>query len=258
GSVSLMTGKDRNKVQSYFLCQVTQDQLKKAVFPLGELQKPEVRKIAKEQDLITGDKKDSQGLCFIGKVRLTEFLQEMLRDKEGKVIEIPNDFPALVQQRESPRDFSHISELAAPVHFSESDGMEVARHQGAHFYTIGQRRGLNIGGRPNPSYVLQTNTKNNLVFSGQTHDHLGLNRYALKIDNNTITFTNSKNKFKNNTITTVLAQIRYRQPPQKARVLQQEHKTYVLFDELQRGIAPGQFCAFYNFEDELLGAGVIE
>ena len=258
GSVSLMTGKDRNKDQSYFLCQVTQDQLKKALFPLGNLQKPEVRKIAKEQDLITADKKDSQGLCFIGKVRLPEFLKQKLEAKEGKVIEIPNDFPALVEHRDIPKDFSHISELTTPVHFRENDGIEVAQHQGAHFYTIGQRRGLNIGGRPNPSYVLQTDTKNNLVFSGQKHDHLGLNRCALKVNNDTITFTNPKNRFKNNTITTVLAQIRYRQPPQKARILKQENTTYVLFDELQRGIASGQFCAFYNFEDELLGAGVID
>lgn len=258
GSVSLKAGKDQNKDQSYFLCQVLQHQLNKALFPLGDLQKPEVRKIAEEQDLVTADKKDSQGLCFIGKVKLPEFLKQQLKAKEGKVIEIPNDFPALVEHRDIPRDFSHISELTAPVHFSEDDGIEVAQHKGAHFYTIGQRRGLSIGGRPNPSYVLQTDTENNLVFSGQKHSHLGLNRCALKIDNETLTFTNQKNGFEEDTITDVLVRIRYRQSLQKGKVLHKKDKTYVLFDELQRAISPGQFCAFYNFEDELLGAGVIE
>jgi len=258
GSVSLKAGADQNKDQSYFLCQVMQNQLRKALFPLGDLQKPEVRKIAKEQDLVTADKKDSQGLCFIGKVKLPEFLKQKLKAKEGKVIEIPNDFPALVKRRDVPKDFAHISELTTPVQFSADDGIEVAQHKGAHFYTIGQRRGLNIGGRPNPSYVLQTDTDNNLVFSGQKHSHLGLNRCALNIDNETITYTNPKNKFELNTITDVLVQIRYRQSPQKARVLQKEDKTYVLFDEPQRAITPGQFCALYNFDDELLGAGVIE
>lgn len=258
GSVSLLGGMDQNKDQSYFLCQVSQDQLKKALFPLGDLQKSEVRKIAKEQGLATADKKDSQGLCFVGKVHLPQFLQQQLEAKEGKVIEIPNDFPALVRHHKIPGDFAHISELTAPVHFVERDGIEVAQHQGAHFYTIGQRRGLDIGGRPHPSYVLQTDTKNNLVFSGQKPNHLGLNNIALKIDSQTLTSTHSKNRFENGKATSVLARIRYRQPLQKAEVLQKDDKTYVLFDELQRSIAPGQFCAFYNFEDELLGAGVIE
>lgn len=258
GSVRLLAGKDQKKDQSYFLCQVSQDQLKKALFPLGNLQKSDVRTIAKEQELATADKKDSQGLCFIGKVHLPEFLQQKLEAKEGKVIEIPNDFPALVHYHDIPRDFSHIPELTAPVHFKETDGVEVAKHRGAHFYTIGQRRGLNIGGRPNPSYVLQTDIENNLVFSGQKHNHPGLNKIALRIDNTTLTSTHPKNKFEDNTVTPVLARIRYRQSLQKAEVLKKDAKTYVLFDELQRGISPGQFCAFYNFEDELLGSGVIE
>src|SRR5690554_542045 len=167
GSVSLLAGLDKNKDQSYFLCQLTQNQLEKALFPIGDLQKDEVRKIAKEQGLITADKKDSQGLCFVGKVSLPEFLQQKLKVKEGKVIEIPEDLQILKDFYNIPADFDHIEELTTPLQFSYTDGTEVAQHQGAHFYTIGQRKGLHIGGRPHPSFVIQVDTKNNLVFSGQ-------------------------------------------------------------------------------------------
>ena len=258
GSVSLLAGLDRNKDQSYFLCQLNQDQLSKALFPVGDLQKDEARRIAREQDLITADKKDSQGLCFIGKVSLPEFLQQKLKVKQGKVIEIPDNLQLLTDFHNIPRDFDHIEELVKPIHFNESDGTEVTQHQGAHFYTVGQRKGLHIGGRPNPSFVLEIDTTNNLVFSGQKDTHLGLNKPALKIDNESMSFVNLNNKFKLNEVKDVLVRIRYRQELQKAKVLSKTDSTYVIFDELQRGITPGQFCAFYDDLGELIGSGVID
>src|SRR5690554_887892 len=257
GSVSLLAGLDRNKDQSYFLCQLNQNQLKKALFPIGDLQKDEVRRIAKEQDLITADKKDSQGLCFVGKVSLPEFLQQQLEVKKGKVIEIPEDLPTLVEYHKIPVNFEHIEELVSPSKYNPSDGIEVAEHQGAHFYTIGQRKGLHIGGRPNPSFVLHIDTTNNIVYSGQKDSHPALNRSALKIDNKSIVYTNLKNKLRENSQQKVMVRIRYRQSLQEATVLMKKDFTYVLFNELQRGITPGQFCAFYDNEDELLGSGVI-
>ncbi|PWH87102.1 tRNA 2-thiouridine(34) synthase MnmA [Brumimicrobium oceani] len=257
GSVSLMAGLDRNKDQSYFLCQLNQDQLSKALFPIGDLQKDEVRRIAREQDLITADKKDSQGLCFIGKVSLPEFLQQQLKVKTGKVIEIAEELPVLSDFHNIPRDFDHIEELVSPVHFKENDGIEVATHQGAHFYTIGQRKGLAIGGRPNPSFVIEVDTVNNLIFSGQKDSHKALNKPALKIDSKSLVFANLNNQFKEGKVLHVLVRIRYRQTLQKAQVLRKNSYTYVLFDELQKGITPGQFCAFYDDNDELLGSGVI-
>jgi len=257
GSVSLLAGLDKNKDQSYFLCQLTQNQLEKALFPIGDLQKDEVRKIAKEQGLITADKKDSQGLCFVGKVSLPEFLQQKLKVKEGKVIEIPEDLQILKDFYNIPADFDHIEELTTPLQFSYTDGTEVAQHQGAHFYTIGQRKGLHIGGRPHPSFVIQVDTKNNLVFSGQKDSHIALNKIALKINNKGLSFINVKNTFKKDVPVKTLARIRYRQPLQEATVLVREAYTYVLFKQRQRGITPGQFCAFYNKEGELLGSGAI-
>lgn len=257
GTASLYAGIDNNKDQSYFLCQINQDQLQRSLFPIGHLDKSEVRKIAKELDLVTADKKDSQGLCFVGKVSLPEFLQQQLKAKQGKVIEIADDFPSLVAYHQTPVDFDHIEELTTPFHFNEADGIEVAQHQGAHFYTIGQRKGLQIGGRPNPSFVIHTDTANNLVYSGQTDAHKGLNRWALKIDNQTLNFANLNNKFNDNEPTKTLVRIRYRQPLQAATVLVKGDSTYVLFDQLQKGITPGQFCAFYAENGELIGSGVI-
>ncbi|HLV42602.1 MAG TPA: tRNA 2-thiouridine(34) synthase MnmA [Brumimicrobium sp.] len=257
GSVSLLAGLDKNKDQSYFLCQLNQNQLKKALFPIGHLQKDEVRRIAKEQDLITADKKDSQGLCFVGKVSLPEFLQQQLKVKKGKVIEIPEDLDVLKEFHQIPTDFDNIEELVNPIRFKPEDGIEVAEHQGAHFYTIGQRKGLNIGGRPNPSYVLQVDTKNNIVYSGQNDSHLGLNKIALKIDNKSLVFTNQKNNFKIDSQVKTLIRIRYRQNLQEATVLTKKDFTYVLFNQIQRGITPGQFCAFYAEDGELLGSGII-
>jgi tRNA-specific 2-thiouridylase len=256
GSVSLLAGLDRGKDQSYFLCQLQQEQLQRILFPIGELQKSEVRKIAKEQDLITADKKDSQGLCFVGKISLPDFLQQQLKVKKGTIIEIPNTLPQLEEYHNIPKTIENVEVLAKPFLFKVEEGMVVGEHQGAHFYTIGQRKGLHIGGRPNPSFVIQIDIKNNLVFSGQTDEHKALNKWALKIDKETIIYSNLKHQLKNADIKKYDVRIRYRQLLRKASLIMKEDALYILFDEVQRGITPGQFCAWYD-GDELIGSGVI-
>jgi len=256
GTVGLLTGKDNNKDQSYFLCQLNQNQLAKALFPIGELEKSKVREIASEQGLITADKKDSQGLCFVGKISLPIFLQQKLEAKKGKVIEIPNDLPALVAYHAIEAKIENLEKLVVPFEFKETDGIVVAEHQGAHFYTIGQRKGLQIGGRPEPSFVVQLDVVNNLVFSGQTENHLALNRKALYIKPEDFHIVTPKFQLELNIPCEVLLKIRYRQALQKGTLIKKETGYYVLFDTLMKGITPGQFAAFY-LEDELVASGVI-
>ena len=248
----LLAGKDPSKDQSYFLCQITQEQLSKALFPIGGLLKSEVRKIASEMNLVTADKKDSQGLCFVGKIKLPEFLQQKLEAKKGPVIEIPID----MNQYEKYRSIDHneLDSLCRPFSYTKDDGEEVSQHSGAHFYTIGQRKGLHIGGRPLPSFVIATDTINNIVYSGQTDEHPGLNRIALKIEEKTLNWISQKS---NNEIEQYEFRIRYRQPLQKGKLIQKNNATYVLFDRKQKGISPGQFVAWYK-GGVLLGSGVIE
>lgn len=257
GSVSLLAGKDSNKDQSYFLCQLNQDQLSKALFPIGALEKSEVRAIAKELGFVTADKKDSQGLCFVGKISLPEFLQQQLKVNEGQIIEIPSSLKQLKGYHSTPISLENIKSLSTSFNFKPEDGEVVGRHQGAHFYTIGQRKGLQIGGRPKPSFVIQTDTVNNIVYSGQEDHHLGLNRWALKVDYKSVIYSNLKNRIAINTPVYYDVRIRYRQPLQKAQLILLDDGLYVLFDKLQRGITPGQFCAWYK-DDELLGSGVIQ
>lgn len=256
GTVGLLTGKDNNKDQSYFLCQLNQNQLAKALFPIGELEKSKVREIAAEQGLITADKKDSQGLCFVGKISLPIFLQQKLEAKKGKVIEIPNDLPALVAYHEIEATIDNIEKLVVPFEFKETDGIVVAEHQGAHFYTIGQRKGLQIGGRPEPSFVVQLDVVNNLVYSGQTEGHLALNRKALFIQSEDFHYVTQNFVLELNKPREVLLKIRYRQALQKGTLVKKENGYYVLFSTLIKGITPGQFAAFY-LEDELVASGVI-
>ena len=248
----LLAGKDPSKDQSYFLCQITQEQLSKALFPIGGLLKSEVRKIASEMNLVTADKKDSQGLCFVGKIKLPEFLQQKLEAKKGPVIEIPID----MNQYEKYRSIDHneLDSLCRPFSYTKDDGEEVSQHSGAHFYTIGQRKGLHIGGRPLPSFVIATDTINNIVYSGQTNEHPGLNRIALKIEEKTLNWISQKS---NNETEQYEFRIRYRQPLQKGKLIQKNNATYVLFDRKQKGISPGQFVAWYK-GGVLLGSGVIE
>jgi len=256
GTVGLLAGKDPNKDQSYFLCQLNQEQLNKALFPIGELLKPEVREIAKEMGLVTAEKKDSQGLCFVGKISLPQFLQQKLAAKKGDVIELPNDLALYDAYNSIAPTIENVQQLACEFHYTADMGTKVAEHQGAHYYTVGQRKGLHIGGRPLPSFVIGIDTVNNLVFSGQTDEHNGLNKYALKINNQEVHWINLKYKLNTEEQHECLVRIRYRQPLKKATLIQKEDGLYILFPEKEKGITPGQFAAWY-IADELIGSGTI-
>jgi tRNA-specific 2-thiouridylase len=257
GTFGLLSGKDDGKDQSYFLCQLNQEQLSKSLFPIGEYQKSEVREIAKKAGLITAEKKDSQGLCFVGKISLPIFLQQQLKPIEGEVIEIPDNLPSLIEYHRINPIVENVEKLAVPFHFKKEEGIKVATHQGAHYYTVGQRKGLHIGGRPLPSFVIQIDTENNIVFSGQSDSHLALNRWALFIDNKEIHSVNPSFDLKVGDVKEFAVRIRYRQKLQKATLVRKAEGIYILFDKLQRGITPGQFAAWYE-GDELVGSGVIQ
>ena len=257
GSFGLLTGKDPNKDQSYFLCQLKQEQLAKALFPIGELLKPDVRKIAEEAGLHTADKKDSQGLCFVGKISLPTFLQQQLEPKEGNVIELPANLDIYNEYNKIPVINENVHNLAVEFDYNQDMGHVVAKHQGAHYYTIGQRKGLHIGGRPNPSFVVGIDVKTNTVYSGQTDQHPGLNKWALKVLEKDIHFVNDRLSNKALHEMEVDLKIRYRQPVQRGIVLFEEGDMYVLFREKQRGITPGQFVAIY-VDNELIASGVID
>lgn len=257
GSFGLLSGKDPNKDQSYFLCQLSQEQLSKALFPIGELLKSEVREIAAKIGLITADKKDSQGLCFVGKISLPIFLQQQLAQKKGNIIEIPETMSQFSEYHSLEKTENNLEQLVQPFVYTESDGVKVHEHIGAHYYTIGQRKGLHIGGRPNPSFVIGIDTQTNTVYTGQEETHPGLNRIALRVENNDINYINEKYRLNNGDVLECLVRIRYRQPLQKAVLYKKESGLYILFDKLQKGITPGQFAAFYLGE-ELIGSGVIK
>ncbi len=256
GRHHLLAGKDPGKDQSYFLCQLNQEQLGKALFPVGELLKSEVRDIAHEISLPTADKKDSQGLCFIGKVSLPTFLQQQLEPKIGDIIEIGADLGKLNAYHSIEPVLENVEELAAPFVFSRDEGVKVEEHQGAHYYTVGQRKGLHIGGRPLPSYVLQTDTDENIVYSGLSDTHPGLNKFALKINADEIHYVNPDYELEIGEQYDMKVRFRYRQPLQNATIIWKENGIYILFEKLQRGITPGQFAAWYK-GDELIGSGVI-
>ena len=247
----LKAGADKNKDQSYFLCQLNQGQLAKALFPIGHLQKSEVRRIAKEQNLVTANKKDSQGLCFIGKVHLPEFLQQKLKTKKGDIIEIPKESPIYTK-----KNSNSIEELTTSHMHSIKDGVIVGKHNGAHFFTIGQRKGLGVGGKIEPLFVIGTDIKKNIVYTGQGHNHPGLNRKGLFILANEIHWTREDLKMHIGEERDYLSRIRYRQELSKASLKMKEDGLYILFSEEQRGIASGQFAAWYA-GDELIGSGVI-
>ena len=253
----LKAGKDANKDQSYFLCQLSQQQLAKTLFPIGNLSKPEVRKIAAEQDLITADKKDSQGLCFIGKVRLPEFLQQKLQPKEGMIVEISADkemyaqkAPAFDTLDEKLQYYSHKFE------YDEKDGKIVGTHQGAHYFTKGQRKGLAVGGTPEPLFVIETDVETNTIFTGQGKEHPGLFRKALFVKNEEIHWVREDLAISSDEQLEAEVRIRYRQPLQKATLYKTEFGLYVVFEKKQSAITEGQFVAWY-IGDELIGSGVI-
>jgi tRNA-specific 2-thiouridylase len=253
----LLAGKDNNKDQSYFLCQLSQDQLSKALFPIGELTKPEVREIAKEQGLVTADKKDSQGLCFIGKVSLPTFLQQQLVPKEGEIVEIFNDFAEF--HKEAPAFNSKLEELeylSAKIQYKREDGKVIGKHQGAQFFTIGQSKGLGIGGHKESCFIISREMENNIIFVGEGRSFPGLFRKALKIDNSEVHWIREDLRLKNGESMEVMARIRYRQTLEKATIYQFEEGFFMEFENPQSAIAEGQFAAWY-IDDELIGSGVI-
>lgn len=253
----LLAGKDGNKDQSYFLCQLSQEQLAKSLFPIGELTKPEVREIALQLDLVTAEKKDSQGLCFIGKVRLPEFLQQQLQPKEGLIYEIDSNSP--IYDLERPNFHSSEEQLiyeSTAISYTPENGKIVGKHQGAHYFTIGQRKGLNVGGTKEALFIIATDVNSNAIYTGQGTNHSGLFRKTLKVQPSEIHWIREDLKLKNGETMQVMARIRYRQALQKATLYQFESGLYVSFDEPQSAITEGQFVA-WNIDDELVGSGVI-
>ncbi len=253
----LLAGKDNNKDQSYFLCQLNQEQLSKALFPIGELTKPEVREIAKQADLVTAEKKDSQGLCFIGKVSLPEFLKQQLQPKEGEIVEIFNDFPEF--SKEKPHFSSKLEELeflSQKINYQKSDGKVIGKHQGAHYYTIGQSKGLGIGGHKESCFIISRDMEHNILFVGEGKNFPGLFRKALKIDNSEVHWIREDLRLKNGESMEVMTRIRYRQPLEKATLYQFEEGFFIEFENPQSAIAEGQFASWY-LDEECLGSGVI-
>jgi tRNA-specific 2-thiouridylase len=257
----LLQGFDPNKDQSYFLCQLSQHQLRMAVFPIGNLMKHEVRDIAREQGLATAERKDSQGICFVGKVDLPEFLRQKLQSKKGKIIEIPDDLPLYAEYAGLHREFlksgEGLAKLAAGFHYTAHDGIFSGTHNGAHFFTIGQRKGLNIGGKVEPMFVIATDTIDNKLFVGMGHGHPGLNRWGLFIPAADIHWIRNDLALKSGETRSMLVRVRYRQPLQQAVLLMKPEGLFIMFDKKQRGITPGQFAAWYA-QEELMGSGVIQ
>ena len=324
GEYRILEGTDPNKDQTYFLCQLTQEQLSRALFPIGHLTKPEVRRIAKEADLPSAEKKDSQGICFVGKVDLPTFLKQKLASVEGDIVEVFDAYYAtdslyLWQQetlsgllkegaslertvRYAPEEKVLTSDgkplgispfreeavkalsdeellrLSAPIHYDitfETEtyrsgkhhvkktrykenpyGRIVGRHEGAQFYTIGQRKGLGIGGHTEPVFVIDTDTEANRVYVGEGHSHKGLSRFCLRIAPDEIHWIRPSQAMQPGDIRRYRVRIRYRQPLQSATLLMRESGLFILFDEPQRGISPGQFAVWYQ-ADEMLGSGAI-
>ena len=324
GTCRILEGSDPNKDQTYFLCQLTQEQLRKALFPIGDIVKPEVRRLAKEADLPSAEKKDSQGICFVGKVDLPTFLKQKLRSVEGDIIEVYDAWYAddtLYQWQqsmldsllregvtlertvryapeekvltsdgkplgESPYDAAKVAalsdedlaRLATPLHYDIRFEMETYRsgkkhikktrikanpfgaivgsHEGAQFYTIGQRKGLGVGGHTEPVFVIDTDTETNTIYVGEGHNHKGLSRFCLRIDPSEIHWIRPDLEMAVGDIRRYRVRIRYRQPLQGATLLRRENGLFLLFDTPQRGISPGQFAVWYDGA-EMLGSGVI-
>ena len=253
----LLAGRDGNKDQSYFLCQLSQEQLSKSLFPIGELTKPEVREIASKLDLITADKKDSQGLCFIGKVRLPDFLQQQLQPKEGLIYEVEATNEIYFKPKEIVDNLEEqLQTDATSISYIPTMGKVVGKHQGAHYFTTGQRKGLNVGGTKEALFIIATNVKTNEIYTGQGHNHPGLFKKVLKIIPSEIHWIREDLKLKNGETMQVMARIRYRQELQKATLHQYKSGLYVAFDKPQSAITSGQFVA-WNIGEELVGSGVI-
>lgn len=255
----LLAGTDRKKDQSYFLCQITQDQLEGAVFPIGNMTKTEVRKMAAELRLPTASRKDSQGICFIGKVDLPTFLQQKLKPKTGRTVLVPADFDFPVFDNGLPgEDVSNkeLTEMTRAYQYNPSSGPTIGKHEGAHYFTIGQRKGINIGGYKEPLFVLSTDSERNILYVGEGQGHPGLHRKGLLIRENEIHWVRPDLAMTNGESRIYDVRIRYRQPLEKARLFRRPGGMFIIFEKLQRGMAPGQFAAWYSGV-ELLGSGVI-
>lgn len=250
----LLAGDDPGKDQSYFLCQLSQEQLAGTLFPIGHLHKKQIREIAREQGLASADKKDSQGICFVGKVHLPVFLQQKLEAREGNIFEIPADFESYSLEKQDRTD---LDSLATPWKYTKEDGQWVGKHQGAHFFTIGQRKGLNVGGKTEPLFVISTDVKNNRIYVGQGQAHPGLYRPGLIISKEEIHWVRRDLAMEPGEVRSYLVRIRYRQALQEAKLHMTEKGLYIIFEKAQRGVAAGQFAAWYDGE-ELLGSGVIK
>jgi tRNA-specific 2-thiouridylase len=247
----LLTGSDGNKDQSYFLCQLSQEQLSKALFPIGHLTKPQVRQIAREANLPSAEKKDSQGICFVGKVDLPVFLQQKLKARRGDAVEISASFYEHLPQPHS------LEEMAEPIVYHKEDGKVVGSHDGVQFYTIGQRHGLNIGGHRQPLFVIAKDPVQNIIYLGEGQSHPGLYRGALAIQAGDVHWIRPGLSLSPGQELECMVRIRYRQPLQKACLKCRPEGIYIVFDEPQRGITAGQFAAWYAFDGELMGSGVI-
>ena len=253
----LLSGADKTKDQSYFLCQIDQSQLQKAIFPIGNLKKTEVRNIAKKAGLVTADKKDSQGLCFIGKISLPEFLSQKLKPKEGKIIQIKDKLNWLQEDSlDKNFDIKLLTKLSDRRRYKINEGEVIGTHKGAHFYTIGQRKGLSVGGNSQPLFVIDTDIKTNTVYVGEGKNHKGLFRKALKIKKGSIKWIRSDLKIDFDHRMDVFVRIRYRQPLQEAALFKKREGFFIVFKDFQSSITSGQFAAWYIGE-ELIGSGVI-
>ncbi len=289
GTCRILEGADPNKDQSYFLCQLTQEQLSKALFPIGDICKPEVRRIAKEADLPSADKKDSQGICFVGKVDLPVFLQQKLKSVEGDVVEVYRAYYAdsakyardkELEARGTDLTDGELLELSTPFDYTDIRfetetyrsgkhhvkktrdkenpwAKRIGRHEGAQFYTIGQRKGLGIGGHANPVFVLATDIDRNIIYVGEGENHPGLLRKCLHIAPDEIHWIRPDQAMQVGGQRRYRVRIRYRQPLQDATLLMRENGLFILFDQPQRSITPGQFAVWYATDGEMLGSGVI-
>lgn len=251
-SYKLLAGSDPGKDQSYFLCQLSQEQLSRALFPVGSLLKSEVRRIAEQHRLATAKRKDSQGICFVGKVDLPVFLQQRLAARQGNVHEILPSWPGYAR----PADPDDLEAFARPYRYTVRDGKKIGTHNGAHFYTIGQRKGLGIGGRKESLFILATDVRENVIYVGEGDAHPGLYRPALRMLPTEVHWIDPARRLAPGESGRFFARIRYRQPLQGAELVIRPEGAYLLFDEPQRGITPGQFAAWYD-GDELVGSGVI-
>lgn len=291
GTFSLLEGVDPGKDQSYFLCQLSQEQLSAALFPIGDLCKEEVRRLATEADLPSAQKKDSQGICFVGKVDLPVFLQQKLKSVEGDIVEVYDKFyedsdfynkqmellsgvrGAVASGRIADISDETLEFLSKPVTY-ETIAFEtetyrsghkhikktrnkanpwakvVGKHDGAQFFTLGQRKGLRVGGHEQPLFVIETDVARNIVYVGEGEGHKGLYRSVMKLDLPEVHYIRPCYELHDGDVRRVRVRIRYRQPLQGAALIMRPSGLFVVFDEPQRSITPGQFAAVHLSEDD--------